>query len=157
MALNLVDQVLSFMGFEEQPVEEETKLSREEEPEEHPWRRKRDRFKEREREKEMGSVVSLPVQRQVRVVVVEPKVFDDVKDIAENLKNRRPVIVNLEQATPELARRVVDFVMGASFALNGNQQKVGSGIFLFVPSNMDISCELKDQGREKGMFSWMRT
>ena len=90
-------------------------------------------------------------------MVVEPKVFDEVKDIAENLKNRRPVIVNLEQATPELARRVVDFVMGASYALNGSQQKVGSGIFLFVPSNMDISSELKEQGREKGMFSWMRT
>ena len=129
--------------------------SAEEEPEEQPWRRKRDRF--REKEKETGSVVSLPVQRQVRVVVVEPKVFDEVKDIAENLKNRRPVIVNLEQATPELARRVVDFVMGASYALNGSQQKVGSGIFLFVPSNMDISSELKEQGREKGMFSWMRT
>ncbi|HHU87179.1 MAG: cell division protein SepF [Pelotomaculaceae bacterium] len=155
MAVKLVDKVLSFMGFEEEAVEEDTKFNREEEPEEQPWRRKRDRF--REKEKETGSVVSLPVQRQVRVVVVEPKVFDEVKDIAENLKNRRPVIVNLEQATPELARRVVDFVMGASYALNGSQQKVGSGIFLFVPSNMDISSELKEQGREKGMFSWMRT
>jgi cell division inhibitor SepF len=111
MAVKLVDKVLSFMGFEEEAVEEDTKFNREEEPEEQPWRRKRDRF--REKEKETGSVVSLPVQRQVRVVVVEPKVFDEVKDIAENLKNRRPVIVNLEQATPELARRVVDFVMGA--------------------------------------------
>jgi len=155
MAVKLVDKVLSFMGFEEEAVEEETKFGREEEPEEQPWRRKRDRF--REKEKETGSVVSLPLQRQVRVVVVEPKSFDEVKDIAENLKNRRPVIVNLEQATPELARQVVDFVMGASFALNGSQQKVGSGIFLFVPSNMDISSELKDQSREKGMFSWMRT
>jgi cell division inhibitor SepF len=155
MAVKLVDKVLSFMGFEEEAVEEDTKFNREEEPEEQPWRRKRDRF--REKEKETGSVVSLPVQRQVRVVVVEPKVFDEVKDIAENLKNRRPVIVNLEQATPELARRVVDFVMGASYALNGSQQKVGSGIFLFVQSNMDISSELKEQGREKGMFSWMRT
>ncbi len=155
MAVKLVDKVLSFMGFEEEAVEEETKFSREEEPEEQSWRRKRDRF--REKEKETGSVVSLPVQRQVRVMVVEPKVFDEVKDIAENLKNRRPVIVNLEQATPELARRVVDFVMGASFALNGSQQKVGTGIFLFVPSNMDISSELKDQSREKGIFSWMRT
>jgi len=155
MAVKLVDKVLSFMGFEEEAVEEDTKFNREEEPEEQPWRRKRDRF--REKEKETGSVVSLPVQRQVRVVVVEPKVFDEVKDIAENLKNRRPVIVNLEQATQELARRVVDFVMGASYALNGSQQKVGSGIFLFVPSNMDISSELKEQGREKGMFSWMRT
>ncbi|OPZ74793.1 MAG: Cell division protein SepF [Firmicutes bacterium ADurb.Bin456] len=155
MAVKLVDKVLSFMGFEEEAVEEEAKSNRVEEPEEQPWHRKRDRVREKEREK--GAIVSLPAQRQVRVVVIEPKAYDEVKDIVDNLKNRCPVIVNLEQATPELARRVVDFVMGASYALNGSQQKVGTGIFLFVPSNMDISSELKDQNREKGMFSWMRT
>lgn len=157
MAVKLVDKVLSFMGFEEEAVEEEARFNREEEPEEQPWHRKRDRVREKEKEKEKGAVVSLPTQRQVRVVVVEPKAYDEVKDIADNLKNRQPVIVNLEQASPELARRVIDFVMGVSYALNGSQQKVGTGIFLFVPSNMDISNELRDQNREKGMFSWMRT
>ena len=151
MAVKLVDKVLCFMGFEEEAAEEEVKLNQEEEQEEQPWRRKRDKAREK------GAVVSLPTQRQVRVVVVEPKAFDEVKDIADNIKNRRPVIVNLEQATPELARRGIDFVIGATYALNGSQQKVGNGIFLFVPSNMDITSELKDQNREKGMFSWMRT
>jgi cell division inhibitor SepF len=102
-------------------------------------------------------VVSLQhAQRQVRVVVVEPRSFEEVKEITDNLKNRRPVILNLEQADAELARRVVDFVIGATYALNGSQQKVGNGVFLFVPANMDIASELKES-RDKGIFSWVRS
>ncbi|MHB1043669.1 MAG: cell division protein SepF [Eubacteriales bacterium] len=140
----MFDKVLHFMGFDEELVDEqEEKL---EEPEEQPWSRK----------KEKGTLVSLPSHRQMRVVVAEPRVFEDVTAIAENLKNRRPVIINLEQADSELARRVVDFVSGATYALSGRMQKVGNGIFLSVPNNMDIASELKDQGGEKGIFSWVR-
>lgn len=151
MALKLVDKVLGFIGFEEEPVEEEEKRGRDEAPEEQPWQKKR------EKEREKGAVLSLHAQRQVKVVVVEPRSFDEVQGITDNLKNRRPVIVNLEQADPDLAKRVVDFVTGATYALNGSSQKVGSGIFLFVPSNVDIAGDLKEQNREKGIFSWMRS
>lgn len=151
MAIKLVDKVLGFMGFEEEYVEEEGKNALEESHEEQPWHRKKDR------DKDKGTVLSLHAQRQVRVVVVEPRSFDEVQGITDNLKNRRPVIVNLEQAEPELAKRIVDFVSGATYALNGNLQKVGSGIFLFVPNNMDIASDLKDPNREKGIFPWMRS
>ncbi|OAT81781.1 cell division protein SepF [Desulfotomaculum copahuensis] len=135
MARKLMDKVLGFMGFEEEPLEEEEK-DREE------------RYQDVEEDippaRRRGQVLSLHAQRQVRVVVAEPDVFDEVQAIAEHLKNRRPVIINLEKAEPELARRVVDFVSGATFALNGNTQKVGNGIFLFVPSNVDIASEVKE-------------
>ena len=145
MARKFVDKVLGLIGFEEEPLEEEEqeKEGREEDEMVSPTRRK-------------GQVVSLPAQRQVRVVVAEPKVFEDVQGIVDHLRNRRPVIVNLEQADAELARRVVDFVSGATYGLNGNMQKVGNGIFLFVPSNVDISSELKNQARDRELFSWMR-
>jgi len=146
MAAKLVDKVLSFMGFEEDVVEEE-KHDHEETREEHPWQKKK--------EKEKATVFNLHSQRQVHVVVVEPRAFDEVQGITDNLKNRCPVIVNLEQAEPDLAKRVVDFVSGATYALNGSLQKVGSGIFLFVPNNMDISTDLKNQSKEKGMFPWI--
>lgn len=137
MPKKLVDKVLGFMGFEEEPQEEE-----------------KDRFWEEEEAvpqlKRRGQVVSLHAQRQVKVIVAEPRVFDDVQGIAEHLKNRRPVIVNLEQVDGELARRVVDFVSGATYALNGSMQKVGSGIFLFVPSNVDIAGDIKD--KDRGLF-----
>lgn len=152
MAVKLVDKVLGFMGFEDEDIEQEEKLNHEEVREEQSWSRKRDRDRER------GTVVSLQhAQRQVRVVVIEPRSFEEVKEIADHLKNRRPVILNLEQADNELARRVVDFVMGATYALNGSQQKVGNGVFLFVPANMDITSELKENNRDKGIFSWVRS
>jgi len=135
MARRLMDRVLGFMGFEEEPMEEEEKTREERYQEEEettaPSRRK-------------GQVLSIHTQRQVRVVVVEPRVFDEVQSIADHLKSRRPVIINLEKAEPELARRVVDFISGATYALNGSTQKVGNGIFLFVPSNMDIASEIKE-------------
>ncbi|MCL6610811.1 MAG: cell division protein SepF [Peptococcaceae bacterium] len=142
-----MDRFLGIMGFEEETVEDEERsresVFRDEEEVVQASRRK-------------GQVLNLHAQRQLKVVVSEPKVFEDVQNLADNLKNRRPVIVNLEKADPELARRVVDFISGATYALNGSLQKVGSGIFLFVPSNMDISSELGDQLKERGLFSWMR-
>ncbi|MDD4237377.1 MAG: cell division protein SepF [Desulfotomaculaceae bacterium] len=152
MAVKLVDKVLGFMGFEDEDSDQDVKQNHEEVQEEQGWQRKR------ERDKEKGTVVSLQhAQRQVRVVVVEPRSFEEVKEITDNLKNRRPIILNLEQADAELARRVVDFVLGATYALNGSQQKVGNGVFLFVPANMDITSELKENNRENGIFSWGRS
>lgn len=136
----LVDRVLGFMGFEEE-VPERVQDDRPQ-GEKHADSRKK------------ATVVNLHAQRQVRVVVVEPKSFDEVQSIAEHLKNRRPVIVNLEQVDTEVARRIVDFASGATFALNGSQQKVGGGIFLFAPHNVDIEGDMKEV--ERGIFPWMK-
>lgn len=145
--MKIVDKVLNFMGFEEEVIEEEEKNVRAEPREEKPWKKKKDK------EKEKGTVISMHAQRQIRVVVAEPGSFEEVKGITDNIKNRRPVIINLEQADTALAQRVVDFLTGATYALNGSMQKVGSGIFLFVPNNMDISGDYKDLGKGKGLFA----
>ncbi len=147
--MKIVDKMLNFMGFEEEAIEEE-KDAPVEPHEEKPWMKKKDR------EKEKGTVISMHAQRQTRVVVVEPRSYEEVKGITDNLKNRRPVIVNLEKAETELAQRVVDFLSGATYALNGSMQKVGSGIFLFVPNNMDIAGDQKDLGKGKSMFTNVR-
>jgi cell division inhibitor SepF len=142
-----MDRVLGLIGFEEEAAEDE---ERSREP----------RFREEEEAmpaiKRRGQILNLHAQRQLRVVVAEPKVFEEVQGLADNLKNRCPVIVNLEKAEPELAKRVVDFVCGVTYALNGSLQKVGSGIFLAVPNNMDIASQLGDQLKERGVFSWIR-
>lgn len=149
MANKLMDKVLNFMGFEEeQDIDGEREESLVEE-ERSPQTRPR-------KSKGQGQVVSLHAQRQVRVVVLEPTSFESVQEIADNLKNRRPVIINLEQAEPDLAKRVVDFVMGATYALNGSIQKVGKGIFLSVPSNIEIDGDLKEQLSDKGVFAWLK-
>ena len=83
---------------------------------------------------------------------MEPNSFEEAQSIADQLKNRRPVIVNLENAEKVLAKRIVDFISGTTYALNGNMQKVGNGIFLFVPTNVDISGEMRDELKDKGLF-----
>lgn len=102
-----------------------------------------------------ASVVSIHTQKQVRVIVVEPVSFEEAQGIAEHLKARKSVILNLERTDVELAQRLVDFISGTTYALGGNMQKVGNGIFLFVPNNVDISGELSFKNGEKD-FSWSR-
>jgi len=143
----LVDKMLNFMGFEDEPLDADNERDDVQGEED---------LSQARPKKNRGQVVSLHAQRQVRVVVIEPATFDSVQAIADNLKNRRPVIINLEHAEPELAKRVVDFVMGATYALNGSIQKVGKGIFLSVPSNIEIDGDLGEQLEDKGIFAWLK-
>jgi len=89
-----------------------------------------------------ASVVSIHTQKQIRVIVIEPVSFEEAQGIAEHLKARKSVILNLERTDGDLSQRIVDFISGTTYALGGNMQKVGNGIFLFVPNNVDISGEL---------------
>ncbi|MCL1790004.1 MAG: cell division protein SepF [Peptococcaceae bacterium] len=97
-------------------------------------------------------VVSIHTQKQVRVVVIEPKSFDESQNIAEHLKSHRTVVLNLEKTDSILAQRIIDFVSGTAYALNGNMQKVGKAIFLFVPNNVDISGDLSFRMSENGLI-----
>ncbi|MHB1652139.1 MAG: cell division protein SepF [Desulfitobacteriaceae bacterium] len=138
-----IDKVISIMGLGERETEEEELMEEGE--------------KEEVREEVRGrrknpQVVSIHTQKQMRVVVMEPSSFEESQSIADQLKNRRPVIVNLENTDRNLAKRIVDFISGTTYALNGNMQKVGNGIFLFVPSNVDISGEAREELRDKGIF-----
>lgn len=105
-----------------------------------------------------GRLISLPGQHpgrnQIRMVVVGPRSFEEVQEIAEHLKNRRPVIVSLENVDREVAKRVVDFVSGCTYALDGSMQRVGDGIFLFAPSNVVIDADTALEVASGGTFTW---
>lgn len=98
---------------------------------------------------------SLPM----KVVVVEPSSYDEVQDICNNLKSKKPIIINFENIDKDVARRMVDFISGAVFALDGTIQKVSNGIVVVAPSNVDILGNLKN-GKEdfdlEGIFSWLK-
>lgn len=142
----IFDKVIGIMGFADDDEVDEERMEEEE--------RDRDVQEEvRPSSRKGAQVVSIHSQKQVKVIVLEPTSFDESQNIADQLKNHRPVIVNLENADHNLAKRIVDFVSGATYALGGNMQKVGQGIFLFVPNNVDISGESHDEIKDKG-FSW---
>lgn len=74
-----------------------------------------------------------------KVLVVEPRQFEDVQGIVDQLRGRRPVILNLEQVDKETAQRILNFLNGAIYALGGDTQKVSSGIFFFAPQGVDVA------------------
>jgi FtsZ-interacting cell division protein YlmF len=90
-----------------------------------------------------------------KMLVIEPKSFDECTKLVDNLKSRKPVIINLEKVETDLARKMFDFMTGATYALNGNIQRVTSNIFIFAPANVDIAAKLNretvaDPGKPTG-------
>lgn len=101
-----------------------------------------------------GNVFSLHTAKQLRVIVSEPTSFDDSQGIAEHLKARRQIIINMESTDKEVAQRILDFISGACYALDGRVQKVSDGVFLFAPHNVDITSEIKDSNWEESPLPW---
>jgi len=101
-----------------------------------------------------SKVVNLNAASQMKVVVMQPEDFEDARTIADHLKTKRPVIINLEDLESTDARRVVDFLSGAVYGLEGNIQKISSGIFIIVPYNVSIMGDFKDEVKGKGIFSF---
>ncbi len=98
-----------------------------------------------------------PVVTSSKMVITEPQCFDDVKEISEHLKDRRSVIVNLETVTKEDQRRIIDFLSGATYVIDGSMQKISSLIYLITPKNVEIQNDIeKAQYRSKLSFSWMK-
>ncbi len=85
-----------------------------------------------------------------KMVVIEPKHFDECSKLVDNLKSRKPVIINLEKVETDLARKMFDFLSGATYALNGNVQRVTQNIFIFAPKNVDINAQLNRDNTEAG-------
>lgn len=101
-----------------------------------------------------NKVVKIHTTAQLKLVVMQPESFEDARDIANHLKSKKPVVMNLESVEKDVARRIVDFLSGAVYALDGNIQKVSNGIFLIAPYNVGIMGDFKDELRSKGIFPW---
>jgi cell division inhibitor SepF len=85
-----------------------------------------------------------------RVHVVAPSRFGDAKEIADRLKDSRPVIVNLQNADRDLQRRMIDFCSGVTYALSGEMEKVADQVFLLAPSNVKVSDEERQRLADRG-------
>lgn len=94
-----------------------------------------------------NNVVSLHqavASKNSKVVLVEPRVYAEAQDIAENIKNRRATIVNLQRIDRDQGVRIIDFLSGTVYALGGDIQRIGKGIFLCTPDNFEITGEITD-------------
>lgn len=85
------------------------------------------------------NLVSIHSGKNLKVVVCEPERFDEVQALADHLKNRKQVILNFENTNPEVSQKIIDFISGAVYALDGHSQQLGRHIFLFAPSNVEVT------------------
>ena len=79
-----------------------------------------------------------------KMILLEPRAYSESQQIADHLKNKNTVVVNMKRVTPDQAKRIVDFLSGTVYALGGDLQKIGGGIFLCTPKNVDVEGAITD-------------
>lgn len=92
-----------------------------------------------------------------KMILVEPRAFSESQQIADHLKKRNTVLVNMKRVTPEQAKRIIDFLSGTVYAIGGDLQKVGIGIFLCTPKNVNVEGTISDEDskpKEKEELDW---
>ena len=148
----LINKMLNFVGWEsegEESAEEEQDIVREEQSQP-------TQFLHSMSKKQQNKVVNIHSSSQFKVVIMQPENFEDARDICDHLKNKKPVVINLEEVQKECAQRIVDFLSGAVYSLDGEIQKISSGIFIIAPNNVDIMGEFRDEFKNKGVFPWVK-
>ena len=85
----------------------------------------------------------------MKMVVIEPTGFDESPKLVDSLKAKKPVIINLENLETDTARKIFDFLSGATYALNGNVQKVANNIFVFAPENVSVDYKNEAKASDK--------
>ena len=102
-----------------------------------------------------AKILPLHNSSQMKVVIVEPKKYDEVTTIADHLKQKRTVIVNLEGVNDPSARNsIFQFMNGAVYVLDGDIQKVSKAIFILAPNNVNIDASIKKELESKTLFPW---
>ena len=79
-----------------------------------------------------------------KMILLEPRAYSESQQIADHLKKKNTVVVNMKRVTPDQAKRIVDFLSGTVYALEGDLQKIGAGIFLCTPKNVDVEGAITD-------------
>ena len=92
---------------------------------------------------------------KMKVIVIEPKTFDDAQQMANNLREKKPVVINFEKTEAEDAKRIIDFISGTTYALNGEIKKVGHNVFLCAPSNVNVSYT-EDERKVSTEMPWLK-
>ena len=147
---SLLDNVRRLVGWETEEEEEMEEF--ENEKKENPRNYVENSFYR----KNQNKVVNIHSSNQLKVVVTRPESLDDAQEICDHLRSKKPIVINLEDVEKESAQRIVDFLCGAVYSLDGNIQKVATGILVVTPNNVDIMGNFKDELRTRGFLQWMK-
>ena len=144
--MGIYNKFLDFIGIEEAEDKQEGDLFEEDvAPEKEAAPRRRPlldpELKKTAREPRLqggGETVPMPNVAAMKMIVYHPVSYEDAQNIIDNLKSRKPVIVNMEELDVAAAQRILDFISGAIYAINGTIAKISRGIFVVAPNNYDV-------------------
>ncbi len=105
-----------------------------------------------EEDRRSNKVVNIRAATQLQVVLVKPDKFEDASSIADHLRDRRTVVLNLESTNKEIARRLLDFLSGVAYANEGKIKKVAVSTYIITPYNVDILGDLIDELENNGLY-----
>ena len=105
-----------------------------------------------EDDRRSNKVVNIRAATQLQVVLVKPERFEDASSIADHLREKRTVVLNLESTNGEIARRLLDFLAGVSYANEGKIKKVAISTYIITPYNVDILGDLIDELENNGLY-----
>lgn len=134
--MGMMNKILNYLGLTEEEEQERPHVSYEpqHEPEREPA----------EVRKVKNNIVSIHAQKTTKMVLCEPRNYEETQEIADHLRSRRAILVNLQRVRPEQAMRIVDFLSGTVYALNGAISKVGPSIFVCVPDTVELQGSITD-------------
>ncbi len=101
---------------------------------------------------DQDKVVNIHTTAQLQVVLSKPEKFDEALSIADNLNEKRTVVLNLESVSKDVARRLIDFLTGVAYANNGQLKRIANSTFIITPYNVDVMGDLIDELENNGMF-----
>ena len=114
--------------------------------------RKEERREERRSEERHNKVVNIHATTQLKVVLVKPERFENASEIADHLKEKRTVVLNLESTNKDVARRLIDFLSGVAYAGEGKIKKVAANTYIITPYSVDIMGDLIDELENNGLY-----
>ena len=114
--------------------------------------RKDDRREDRRSEDRHNKVVNIHATTQLKVVLVKPERFENASEIADHLKEKRTVVLNLESTNKDVARRLIDFLSGVAYAGGGKIKKVAANTYIITPYSVDIMGDLIDELENNGLY-----
>ena len=121
---------------------------------EEPVRSSRDVFEDRrvKVEDRRNKVVNIHATTQLKVVLVKPERFENASEIADHLKDKRTVVLNLESTNKDIARRLIDFLSGVAYAGEGKIKKIAANTYIITPYHVDIEGDLIDELENNGLY-----
>ena len=108
--------------------------------------------KEERKEERRNKVVNIHATTQLKVVLVKPERFENASEIADHLREKRTVVLNLESTNKDIARRLVDFLSGVAYAGEGKIKKVAANTYIITPYSVDIMGDLIDELENNGLY-----